>query len=891
MTAPPVAEQSPAPESADQPLSGTTEWPLVGRLAELEAIHAALSRGLAGIVLVGELGSGKTRLAREGIRQAEHRGHSSHWLTPTRSAATIPLGAFAHLLPSGKLSASPLDTLGRISRSLDVPARGRKLVLGVDDAHLLDDLSATLVHQLAGTGRVFVVAVVRSGAAAPDPVTGLWKEGLAERLEVSPLSEPHVEDMLACVLRGPVSIPACQLIWGLSLGNPLLTREIVINGLETGGLSFDGHKWAWPGSLTVTSRLADVVSTALGPLDDDEVAVLEVLAQGEPLEARIMEAMFPAELLSAIERRGLIVSCRDGSRLTLRLASPLHGHVLRESIPELRARATRRDLAAHLAATGARRRGDWLRIGALLLEFGGQAEPDSMLRVADEALAAHDHSLAEKAARASTDPAAALPLGHALYLQGRGEEALTVVADLAPEHLDERGRVQAAALRAQALCWSLGRAAEAESALADPALADIRSADMLASVRAAIQLSSGRLSSALDTAATVLDSGNADPDAQLLAAMTASCAMAASGCSPDALGEPGRWVESATSPAAPLSSALSEVLPAHRFTVLLGGRLEDAAAESDRAYRSMLACRNLHAATGWAAMLGRTTLDCGMVTQARRWFHESLTLRPETSHVGSRPACLAWMAEAQSVLGDVPGAAVSLARAEELHGPATRLYQTDLALARAWMWAADNDLASARSLATHAAADAERQGQLAASVEALHTVVRFGGTAAVTAGLERLVGSVDGPMARAYAEHAVALARGDGAALEQVGGTFEGLGARLLAAEAVAEASVAYFARGRRGRSLSSGAAAQAQLSYCGGARTPSLIGLKVPALTRRERQIAVLAAQGLPSRVIAERLDISVRTVDNHLQVTYGKLGISGRRALATALGGDGDR
>jgi DNA-binding CsgD family transcriptional regulator len=52
--------------------------------------------------------------------------------------------------------------------------------------------------------------------------------------------------------------------------------------------------------------------------------------------------------------------------------------------------------------------------------------------------------------------------------------------------------------------------------------------------------------------------------------------------------------------------------------------------------------------------------------------------------------------------------------------------------------------------------------------------------------------------------------------------------------------------------------------------------------LTRREREIAALAASGASSKVIAARLSLSSRTVDNHLQSVYGKLGIRGRRDLA---------
>ena len=55
--------------------------------------------------------------------------------------------------------------------------------------------------------------------------------------------------------------------------------------------------------------------------------------------------------------------------------------------------------------------------------------------------------------------------------------------------------------------------------------------------------------------------------------------------------------------------------------------------------------------------------------------------------------------------------------------------------------------------------------------------------------------------------------------------------------------------------------------------------------LTNREREIALLAADGLASRVIAERLYLSVRTVDNHLARIYTKLGVTNRSELAAAL------
>jgi len=81
---------------------------------------------------------------------------------------------------------------------------GRALVLSVDDAHLLDDLSATLVHQMAATGAALVVATLRSDEPAPDPIVALWKDDAVERLDVSGLDASSVEQLLLAVLGGPV---------------------------------------------------------------------------------------------------------------------------------------------------------------------------------------------------------------------------------------------------------------------------------------------------------------------------------------------------------------------------------------------------------------------------------------------------------------------------------------------------------------------------------------------------------------------------------------------------------------------------------------------------------------------------------------------------------------
>jgi DNA-binding CsgD family transcriptional regulator len=55
--------------------------------------------------------------------------------------------------------------------------------------------------------------------------------------------------------------------------------------------------------------------------------------------------------------------------------------------------------------------------------------------------------------------------------------------------------------------------------------------------------------------------------------------------------------------------------------------------------------------------------------------------------------------------------------------------------------------------------------------------------------------------------------------------------------------------------------------------------------LTQREREVALLVADGLRSRVVAERLGIASQTVKSHLKTIFDKLGVRNRVELARRL------
>jgi DNA-binding CsgD family transcriptional regulator len=238
------------------------------------------------------------------------------------------------------------------------------------------------------------------------------------------------------------------------------------------------------------------------------------------------------------------------------------------------------------------------------------------------------------------------------------------------------------------------------------------------------------------------------------------------------------------------------------------------------------------------------------------------------------------------------GDAVSSARWAERVDAATTGFgyvATELPLARAWALIAAGERDAARTLLIDAAGSAEQLGHLPAAAWLLHDAARIGAsdvTSDITVRNESIAARCDSEFVAVRAAHAAALSAGDTWQLAAAGERFEHIGAYLLAAEAMAAASDASRRDREQRRAAALDQRAGELVAHCEGAVTAALArAASVVPLTDREREIAVLAAAGQSSRAIAERLYLSVRTIDNHLGRIYDKLGVSNRADLASAL------
>lgn len=868
-------------------------WPLTGREEELESLAARLGRGGgSGAVIAGAAGVGKTRLARELLAVAG--ATSTCRVVGTASARAIPLGAFASAL-AADLTADAAS-LRRAAAAIAAKGRPGDVVVSVDDAHLLDEVSASLVHQIALDGDASLIVTVRSGERAPDAITALWKDGLLERLELLPLSRQQTVQLVEAVLGGPLESHGAHRMWTASSGNALFVRQIVEGALEAGELRAVSGVWQWPAELVMTPRLTELLDAQVGRLPPRLRRVAELLAFGEPLDVELIDHLVGGGAAEDAERRGLITVETDGPRIEARLVHPLYAEVVRPRTGGVAARRIYGQLVAAMAGDATRRPADLLRLAVWTLET--DAEPDAVMltEAARRATALGDLGLGERLARAAVRAGArleaALTLGHTLSWQGRGGEAEEVLAGLSARSTTDDQLVGVSIPRAANLCWNLDRPVEAELLLRDARdrVTTQTSRDELGAVDSFYQLLGNRPVEALKIAGAICNSTRSDFAAIWSAGVMVAATAVIGHRTPTSVLDHARALTAHSAEAGALRVGLSwsEVM-AHRL-----------AGDLDLAEDCARHCAEPTEHEGWGypratLLLGQVALDRGQVGVALRWLRESAAGFSDGRFAGWRFEALFGLTQALAMAGDAHSARESFAVTAAAYRPSVGLFLPQLHLAEAWVCAAEGALTQAVAFARQAGVVAGEAGQFAVEGLALHTAVCFGDRTAAGR-LTELVAQVDGPRVSAAAAHASALADDDGAALDAVSARLQGIGALLLAADASAQAAAAYRRHDRPRDATLAWATACRLAQACQGAHTPTLTAVARPLpLTDREREIASLIASGLSNKQIAERLVVSVRTVEGHIYRACMKLDITDRSVLAQAVdprrGQPGDR
>ncbi|MFI6316077.1 AAA family ATPase [Nonomuraea sp. NPDC050556] len=859
-------------------------WPFAGRRQELDhLVRLARDPTSQGVLIAGPAGYGKTRLAAEVLTHFRQDKVTVLRIQATQAGSSVPNAALADLIPRHH-PPHLASTLRWAGEELLAHARGRVLVLAVDDAHLLDSHSAEVIASLVRAGQARLVGTFRTFEPCPDSVTRLWRDGQVRRYDVDPLSEGDITAVLTAALGGPPDDATVRRLAEITEGNALFLFEVVTAATAGGALHAIQGVWKLTGDPPLAPRLVDLIHERIGALSGELKDVLEYTALAEPIGARTLSALCSEPAVLEAEERGLIRVAVDGRREVATLGHPLYGEVARERCPELRRRRRHADLVAALERTGLRRRDDTLRATVWRLAGGLGAAPEPLLAACRLAWAAHDYPLAiklgEAALAAGGGTAAAIQLATLLDYAQQPDRARAVL-DATAEPVDEPSITRLALAKANNLAWGMDCLGDALDLLASKEK-ELTSAPLrrqLAVRRLSLTASAARPADAIRLAEDLLTS-EAGPRAQALSSHALALCYAgrterAVALVREALDAAPAWRDEIPALISPLHS-----------TWALCGYFSGDLGVMDQAIASMRA--EVAGQRGWSRGEGSLALARGHAATLRGQLGAALLiLHAPANHETALTVggCMGAYAAVQALRGEAIAARQTLEASLARNRATWTGFMKWVTLTRVWIAAASGDVARAVELAEAAAAECRESGLAGFEMVALHDLVRLGAPATAVRRLEELREVQDGPRVRLAALHARALAEGDAAGLLEASSGFDALGLRLFAAEAAAQAAA--LLRRLKGDRAARAAATEAWslAGACQGPDTPALRGLAHPELTDRELQVAHLTAEGLTHREISQRLGIAMRTAMNHRNQAYWKLGVNSPAELAKAL------
>ncbi len=851
----------------------------------MRVIEAAISDpDVAGIVVCGSAGVGKSRLARAALDGAASSGCQIRWAVGTSSARAIPLGAFASWAP-----ASVTETLhvvrGVVAALTSVPDDIQAVVIGVDDVNLLDDLSLFVLHRIVQLRAAKLVLTVRARDPVPDAAREVWAAASFDRLDLQPLSRGDTAALLSATLGGRVDSDGVARLWRLTRGNVLYLRNIVEQDIADGRLLQQHGFWRWAGDPVVPAGLVDIIESRMGPLPPAVGDVLDALAVGEPIELAALIRITDAAAVEDADIRGLISVDQADGRPQVRVAHPLYAEVRRNRAAPTRLRRMRGLVAAELA--NCERADTRTTVRRATLSVDSDLAPDAELLVtaAQDAVWLADLGLADRLAdaaiRAGGGPEAHFVRAAALWWLGRSDDADALLVELAGRKLTDADRARLVFLRASNMFW-----------FADPAAAKKLVDD-------AVHTAPPSARGCIDAFLTEYWAVTGDPDAARkiskelsLDRLPALVGTVAATATVLACGDAGKTAEAVTAAetgyrmaehahdAAQMRFGIADV---HVGALVLAGRIEEACAAAQLLCQRAADLPGPTAQLHSAAVAGRAAVGAGRLDTA------CSLLEPAVEPLfasGDRH----WWYLAQlfhsialAMRGATEAAATALCALEE--HPSWRCLDYARTLAHAWVAAGRGAIPEAIHHSWSAAETARANGQFAGEVLCRQTAAQFGDHSGAPR-LHELATIVEGPRVGLAARLAGALHAGDVGELDVVSREFERIGDRIAAIDAASHAAVAYRREGKRGSAHRCVARAEGLAQLCGGACTPALGDAIQPLpLTARERQIVAMLADGLTNRAIAERLTLSVRTVEAHIYRAMAKTGAADRAELAALL------
>lgn len=859
-------------------------------------VKAIATPGNYGAMVLGPWGVGKTALARAVESVLSPSTHIER-LFGSPSATLVAYGPLSMLM--ARLPATALESPAQIIRGIDElirsDAAGRNILIVLDDLPGLDTATVgVLMHLLmGGTAKLLVLA--RDMGQLPEDLVWLAKDGLVAEIQLDYYSRVEVGELIARATGTFVSESAITALHRVSNGIPLVLHALFLEQVAKGSIEKQLGGWVIkdPLSMDASSILAEIVRDRLAQEDACVGVGVEKMSLLGKVPLQVAASVLGEEVLCLLEERGYVVIETHG-RKRVYLTERYVGDIVRSGLSTAR----KAELFTEIARTFNRElefldEQETMALAAWTRDAGLVMEPRLGLAAATSALYHFDPVLALKCT-------AEIPFDHVLgvlAVQTRSA-AYKLLADYgaAVAELDEvpASIISSLSLEEQA-SWTLA----VTGALLWVPEGKRRIPEILAAfeVRLAASLAAGRSGGAAQArrlvnlarfeyqvhrgefAEVLADLEEAAQDSDLHYRLNSACLLVPT------LAVVGREVE-----AVALGKRIQSEIVQRRFTpvfndyyqngmaeaLIWSGHWEDCVANlrdeiqgmhQPAPYRGGLIELNIGLAHAYA---GRGTEAVQILMSAAA----QLEARNSDNALGLAYSALAFCF---AQVNNVQEAQCYLALAGAVPGPTlwtnTAMAEFFQLLALRWL---DEPQASGR-LGESASHDIARGRFTTASMSLLggslqSTEKEYALLEEVSLQRQGSMATLTVLLARSCRTHSPENALEAATMAEQL---------RLDSLESRCAVTALNFAR-EQGKISVARLAAQRlerldknQLEW---PLKPHSVGVR---LTPREVQVAKLAKRGFGNRAIADRIGVSVRTVEGHLYQLYSKLGIRTRNDL----------